>query len=184
MTLKLNHISLQRALFSMLACVVWGLSSPAGAQTLLNVSYDVSREFFKAVNAAFVANHKKNKGGDVKVDQSHGGYSAQARAVNDGLEADVFISWENEAHLLEKEFGSKVDIVYPSISILAEPPVTVVDKNFYRPINEKIKAKYEKSLPKLPLFTIEQAFGGWDKAAKDHFADGAVYDQIFQSIKR
>ena len=128
-------------------------------------------------------------------------------------QGDVFISWENEAHLLEKEFGSKVDIVYPSISILAEPPVTVVDKNvdrkgtrkvaeaylqylysdegqeiagknFYRPINEKIKAKYEKSLPKLPLFTIEQAFGGWDKAAKAHFADGAMYDQIFQSIKR
>jgi sulfate transport system substrate-binding protein len=128
-------------------------------------------------------------------------------------QGDVFISWENEAYLLEKEFGSKVDIVYPSISILAEPPVTVVDKNvdrkgtrkvaeaylqylysdegqeiagknFYRPINEKIKAKYETSLPKLPLFTIEQAFGGWDKAAKDHFSDGAIYDQIFQSIKR
>jgi sulfate/thiosulfate-binding protein len=128
-------------------------------------------------------------------------------------QGDVFISWENEAHLLEKEFGSKVDIVYPSISILAEPPVTVVDKNvdrkgtrkvaeaylqylysdegqeiaaknFYRPINDKIKAKFEKTLPKLPLFTIDQAFGGWDKAAKDHFADGALYDQISQSIKR
>jgi sulfate transport system substrate-binding protein len=128
-------------------------------------------------------------------------------------QGDVFISWENEAHLLEKEFGSKVDIVYPSISILAEPPVTVVDKNvdrkgtrkaaeaylqylysdegqeiaaknFYRPINEKIKAKFEKTLPKLPLFTIEQAFGGWEKASKEHFADGATYDQISQSIKR
>ena len=128
-------------------------------------------------------------------------------------QGDVFISWENEAHLLEKEFGSKVDILYPSISILAEPPVTVVDKNvdrkgtrkvaeaylqylysdegqeiagknFYRPINDKIKAKFEKTLPKLSLFTIEQAFGGWDKAAKAHFADGAMYDQIFQSIKR
>jgi sulfate transport system substrate-binding protein len=128
-------------------------------------------------------------------------------------QGDVFISWENEAHLLEKEFGAKVDIVYPSISILAEPPVTVVDKNvdrkgtrkvaeaylqylysdegqeiagknFYRPINEKIKAKYEKALPKIALFTIEQAFGGWDKASKDHFSDGAIYDQIFQSIKR
>ena len=128
-------------------------------------------------------------------------------------QGDVFISWENEAYLLDKEFGAKVDIVYPSISILAEPPVTVVDKNvdrkgtrkvaeaylqflygdegqeiagknFYRPINEKIKAKFEKSLPKLPLFTIDQAFGGWDKAAKDLFADGALYDQISQSIKR
>jgi len=128
-------------------------------------------------------------------------------------QGDVFISWENEAYLLEKEFGSKVDIIYPSISILAEPPVAVVDKNvdrkgtrkvaeaylkylysdegqeiaaknFYRPVNEKIKAKFEKTLPKLPLFTIEQAFGGWEKAAKDHFADGALYDQISQSIKR
>lgn len=128
-------------------------------------------------------------------------------------QGDVFISWENEAQLLEKEFGSKVDIVYPSISILAEPPVTVVDKNvdrkgtrkvaeaylqylysdegqeiaaknFYRPINEKIKAKFEKTLPKLPLFTIDQAFGGWERASKAHFADGAIYDQISQSIKR
>lgn len=128
-------------------------------------------------------------------------------------QGDVFISWENEAYLLEKEFGSKVDIVYPSISILAEPPVTVVDKNvdrkgtrkvaeaylqylysdegqeiaaknFYRPINEKIKAKFEKTLPKLPLFTIEKAFGGWGKANEEHFADGAAYDQISQSIKR
>ena len=57
-------------------------------------------------------------------------------------------------------------------------------KNFYRPINEKIKAKFEKTLPKLPLFTIDQSFGGWDKASKEHFADGAIYDQITQSIKR
>ena len=102
----------------------------------------------------------------------------------------------------------KVEIVSPSISILAEPPVAVVDKNverkgtrkvaeaylnylytdegqdiagknFYRPINEKIKAKFEKSLPKIPLFTIEQAFGGWEKADKDHFADGGSFDQIY-----
>ena len=123
-------------------------------------------------------------------------------------QGDVFISWENEAHLLEKEFGSKVDIVYPSISILAEPPVAVVDKNvdrkgtrkvaeeylkylysdegqdiagknFYRPISAKAQAKYVKQLPKLPLFTIEQAFGGWTKADKDHFIDGASFDQIY-----
>jgi sulfate transport system substrate-binding protein len=123
-------------------------------------------------------------------------------------QGDVFISWENEAHLLEKEFGSKVDIVYPSISILAEPPVAVVDKNvdrkgtravaqayleylytdvgqdiagknFYRPISEKFQAKYVKQLPKLNLFTIEQAFGGWAKADKDHFADGGSFDQIY-----
>jgi sulfate/thiosulfate transport system substrate-binding protein len=123
-------------------------------------------------------------------------------------QGDVLISWENEAHLLEKEFGNKVDIVYPSISILAEPPVTVVDKNvdrkgtrkvaeaylnylytdegqdiagknFYRPISAKAQAKYVKQLPKLPLFNIEQAFGGWAKADKDHFADGASFDQIY-----
>jgi sulfate transport system substrate-binding protein len=123
-------------------------------------------------------------------------------------QGDVFISWENEAHLLEKEFGNKVDIVYPSISILAEPPVTVVDKNverkgtrkvaeaylnylytdegqdiagknFYRPISAKAQAKYVKQLPKLNLFTLESAFGGWDKVAKEHFADGAQFDQIY-----
>ncbi len=123
-------------------------------------------------------------------------------------QGDVFISWENEAHLLEKEFGNKVDIVYPTLSILAEPPVTVVDKNvdrkstrkiaeaylqylysdegqeiagknFYRPISDKAKAKYDKQFPKLQLFTIEQAFGGWDKADKDHFADGGSFDQIY-----
>ena len=124
-------------------------------------------------------------------------------------QGDVFISWENEAYLLEKEFGSKVDVVYPSLSILAEPAVTVVDKNvdkkgtravaeaylkhlyteegqdivgrhFYRPaISEKAKAKYAKQFPALNLFTIDAAFGGWEKAAKDHFADGAAFDQIY-----
>ena len=123
-------------------------------------------------------------------------------------QGDVFISWENEAHLLEKEFGGKVDIIYPSLSILAEPPVTVVDKNvdkkgtravataylaylytdqgqdiagknFYRPISEKFQAKYVKQLPKIKLFTIDEAFGGWTQAAKDHFADGATFDQIY-----
>jgi len=123
-------------------------------------------------------------------------------------QGDVFISWENEAHLLEKEFGNKVDIVYPSLSISAEPPVAVVDKNverkgtrkvaeaylnylyseegqdiagknFYRPISAKAQAKYVKQLPKIPLFTINQAFGGWAKADKDHFADGASFDQIY-----
>ncbi|MEY3124334.1 MAG: hypothetical protein RLZZ573_854 [Pseudomonadota bacterium] len=124
-------------------------------------------------------------------------------------QGDVFISWENEAYLLEKEFGSKVDVVYPSLSILAEPPVAVVDKNvdrkgtramaqayleylyteegqdiagknFYRPaVSEKAKAKYGYQFPKLKLFTIDQAFGGWAKADKDHFADGGSFDQIY-----
>jgi len=123
-------------------------------------------------------------------------------------QGDVFISWENEANLLEKEFGNKIDVVYPSISILAEPAVTVVDKNvdkkgtravsqayleylytdegqdiagknFYRPISAKAQAKYAKQFPKLNLFTIDQAFGGWEKADKAHFADGASFDQIY-----
>ena len=123
-------------------------------------------------------------------------------------QGDVFISWENEAFLLEKEFGNKVDVVYPSLSILAEPAVTVVDKNvdrkgtravatayleylysdegqdiagrnFYRPVSEKFQAKYVKQLPKIKLFSIDEAFGGWAKAAKDHFADGANFDQIY-----
>ena len=332
------------ALQTLCAIALTGAINASQAQaplTLLNVSYDPTRELYLEFNAAFAKHWKATSGQDVTIKQSHGGSGKQARSVIDGLDADVvtlalagdvdalnkqaqlippnwqkrlphnsspytstivlvvrqgnpkgikdwddlvkpgigvitpnpktsggarwnylaawefakrkygseakakefvtklftnvpvldsgargssvtfaqrnqgdvFISWENEAYLLEKEFGAKVDIVYPSISILAEPPVTVVDKNvdrkgtrkvaeaylqylysdegqeiagknFYRPTNDKIKAKYEKALPKLPLFTIEQAFGGWEKAAKDHFSDGAIYDQNFQSIKR
>ena len=123
-------------------------------------------------------------------------------------QGDVFLSWENEAYLLEKEFGNKVDFVYPSISILAEPAVALVDKNvdkkgtravaqayleylyteeaqdligkhFYRPRSTKAQAKYTKQLPKLNLFTIDEAFGGWDKASQVHFADGGKFDQIY-----
>ena len=122
---------------------------------------------------------------------------------------DVLLAWENEAHLSLKEFGTdKFDIVYPPLSILAEPPVTVVDKvvdkkgtrdvaqayleylytaegqeiaarNFYRPIDEKVGAKYAKNFPKVNLFTIDDVFGGWAKAQKTHFADGGVFDQIY-----
>ena len=122
---------------------------------------------------------------------------------------DVLLAWENEAYLALKEFGAdKFDIVAPSISILAEPTVTVVDKvvdkkgtravaeeylkylysdegqdiagrNYYRPTTDKAKAKYDKQFPKLTLFTIDQAFGGWAKADKEHFADGGSFDQIY-----
>ncbi|MET0263104.1 MAG: sulfate ABC transporter substrate-binding protein [Rariglobus sp.] len=122
---------------------------------------------------------------------------------------DVFISWENEAFLAVKEFGAdKFDIVVPSISILAQPTVSVVDrvvkkkgteevakayleylysdegqdlagKHYYRPTSEAAKAKYAASFPKVELFTIDQAFGGWTKAHKDHFSDGATFDQIY-----
>ena len=123
-------------------------------------------------------------------------------------QGDVFISWENEAHLLEKEFGNRVDIVYPSLSILAEPPVALVDKNvdrkgtravaqayleylysdeaqdlvgkhFYRPRHEKILAKYAAKLPKMQLFTLEKAFSSWEQVGKEHFADGGIFDQIY-----
>ena len=318
--------------------VASGVASAQSAISLLNVSYDPTRELYVEYNTAFAKFWKDKTGQDVSIKQSHGGSGKQARSVIDGIDADVvtlglagdidalyqhgglvpkdwqkrlphnsapytstivlvvrqgnpkgikdwddlvkpgiqvitpnpktsggarwnylaawefakrkygsdakakdfvkdlyknvpvletgargssvtfaqrgqgdvFISWENEAYLLDKEFGNKVDIVYPSISILAQPPVSVVDKNvdrkgtrkvaeaylqylysdegqdiagknFYRPISEKAQAKYAKQLPKLPLFTIEQAFGGWEKADKDHFADGGSFDQIYLS---
>jgi sulfate transport system substrate-binding protein len=311
-------------------------ASAQQAVTLLNVSYDPTRELYVEYNAAFAKHWKAKTGQDVNIKQSHGGSGKQARGIIDGLEADVatlalagdidalhknggwvpkdwqkrlplasspytstivlvvragnpkgikdwddlikpgisvitpnpktsggarwnylaawefakrkyggdaqakdfiaklygnvpvldtgargssitfaqrnqgdvFLSWENEAYLLEKEFGNKVDFVYPSLSILAQPPVTVVDKNvdrkgtravaeeyvkflyteeaqdligkhFYRPTSAKAQAKYAKQLPKVNLFTIDDAFGGWDKADKDHFADGASFDQIY-----
>jgi sulfate transport system substrate-binding protein len=122
----------------------------------------------------------------------------------------VLLAWENEAYLSIRELGpGKFEIVTPSLSILAEPPVAVVDKvadrkgtrkvaeaylrywytpeaqeiaakNFYRPIDPKVAARYEKQFAKVNLFTIDQAFGGWSKAQKTHFADGGVFDQIFQ----
>jgi sulfate/thiosulfate-binding protein len=126
---------------------------------------------------------------------------------------DVFISWENEALLSIKELGAdKVDLVVPSLSILAEPPVAVVDKvvdrrgtrkvaqafveylysdegqeiaakNYYRPINEKIAAKYATQFQKVKLVTVEEAAGGWTKAQKTHFSDGGIFDQIYQPGK-
>ena len=321
------------------AIALTGLSGMLNAQlpqTLLNVYYDPTREFYAEYNAAFMKHWKSQTGQEVNIKQSHGGSGKQARSVIDGLDADVvtlalagdidalyanggwipkdwqkrlpnnsspytstivlvvrqgnpkgikdwddlirpevkvitpnpktsggarwnylaayefakrkygsdakakefitklynnvpvldtgargssitfaqrnqgdvFISWENEAYLLEKEFGNKVDFIYPSISILAQPPVTVVDKNvdrkgtrkvaeaylnflyseeaqdligknFYRPVSANAQAKYAKQMPKLNLFIIDQAFGGWDRASKEHFADGAVFDQIY-----
>jgi sulfate/thiosulfate-binding protein len=122
---------------------------------------------------------------------------------------DVLLAWENEALLALKEIGpDKFDIVAPSLSILAEPPVAVVDKvvdrkgtravaqayleylyspqgqdiagkHYYRPVDEKAAAKYAKQFPKLDLFTVDHVFGGWAKAQKTHFADGGVFDQIY-----
>ncbi len=127
---------------------------------------------------------------------------------------DVLLAWENEAYLALKEFGAgKFDVVYPPQSILAEPPVSLVDKvvdkrgtravaqayleylyspegqeiaarNFYRPIDPTVAARYAKQFPKVDLFTIENTFGGWQSAQKTHFADGGVFDQIYQPGKK
>jgi sulfate transport system substrate-binding protein len=123
---------------------------------------------------------------------------------------DVLLTWENEAYLAVKEFGAdKFEIVTPSLSILAEPPVTVVDKvakrrgteavakayleylysdegqdiagkNFYRPRSEQAAAKYAGQFSAVKLVTVDEAFGGWRKAQKTHFDDGGVFDQIFK----
>uniref|UniRef100_UPI0035B2D170 sulfate ABC transporter substrate-binding protein n=1 Tax=Hylemonella sp. TaxID=2066020 RepID=UPI0035B2D170 len=334
MTQRRDFIKLSLAL-TLAGAAFAAVAQPAPV-TLLNVSYDPTRELYVEVNAAFTKHWKAKTGQDVTIKQSHGGSGRQARSIIDGLDADVatlalagdtdalhanggwipkdwqkrlplnsspytstivlvtragnpknikdwddlirpdvkvitpnpktsggarwnylaawefakrkygseakaqefvsklyanvpvldtgargssvtfaqrnqgdvFISWENEAYLLEKEFGNKVDFIYPSLSILAEPAVTVVDKNvdrkgtravatayleflyteeaqdiigkhFYRPTSAKAQAKYAKQLPKLNLFKIDEAFGGWEKASKVHFADGGVFDRIY-----
>ena len=163
---------------------------------------------------------KRKYGGDAKAREFVGKLYANVPVLDTGArgstitfaqraQGDVLIAWENEAYLLDKEFGTKFDVVAPSLSILAEPPVTVVDKNvdrkgtralaeeylkflyteeaqdiigknFYRPaISAKAQAKYASQFPRLNLFTIDQAFGGWARADKEHFADGGSFDQIY-----
>lgn len=306
--------------------------------TLLNVSYDPTRELYQEYNEAFIKYWKEKTGQDVTIQQSHGGSGSQARAVMDGNEADVvtlalaydidsinknkeilnkdwqkrlpynstpytstivflvrkgnpknikdwddlvkpgievitpnpktsggarwnylaawgyalkkygndsekakefvksifsnvpvldsgargstttfverglgdvLIAWENEAFLSINELGTdKFEIVVPTISILAEPPVAVVDsvvdkkgtrevaeayleylyseegqeiaaKNYYRPRNEEVASRYTSLFPEIELFTIDEVFGGWDKAQKEHFDDGGIFDQIY-----
>jgi sulfate/thiosulfate transport system substrate-binding protein len=125
---------------------------------------------------------------------------------------DVLLSWENEGQLALKESPGEYEVVYPSRSIQAEPPVAVVDKNvdrhktraaaeafvkflytpaaqeieardFYRPRNPEILAKYAKQFPNIPLATVDGDFGGWAKAQATHFGDGGVFDQIYQPGK-
>lgn len=120
---------------------------------------------------------------------------------------DVLINWENEAHLILREFPNQFEIVYPSSSILAEPSVAVVDqvvdrkgtraaaeaylrglyeddgqdlvaRNFYRPRNAAILGRYRAQFPEIRLITIDEVFGGWANAQRAHFADGAIFDQI------
>jgi len=321
--------------------VFWVLAAAGTAQaaesTLLNVSYDPTRELYQDFNKAFSVYWKSKTGEELKVKQSHGGSGKQARGVIDGLQADVvtlalaydideiasrgliakdwqkrlpnnsspytstivflvrkgnpkkiidwndiarpgisvitpnpktsggarwnhlaawgyalkqpggtektaqeflakiyknvpvldsgargatttfiergigdvLLTWENEALLAIKELGpDKVEIVAPSLSILAEPPIAVVDKvvdrrgtrklaeaylqylyteegqeiaaqNYYRPTNEKISKKYASQYPKIKLITVEDIVGNWSKAQKTHFSDGGIFDQIY-----
>jgi sulfate/thiosulfate-binding protein len=142
-----------------------------------------------------------------------GARGATTTFVERGI-GDVLIAWENEALLAIKELGvDKVELVAPSLSILAEPPVAVVDKtvdkrgtravakayldylyseagqeiaakNYYRPTNEKVAKKFAAQFPKLKLYTVDEIAGGWTKAQAVHFADGGVFDQIVQHGKK
>jgi sulfate transport system substrate-binding protein len=128
-------------------------------------------------------------------------------------QGDVLIAWENEALLSVKELGpSKFDIVVPSVSILAEPPVAVVDKNvdkngtrkiaeaylkflytpeaqqiiarnYFRPRDAAVAKKYAAQFPNVKLFTVGRNFGGWARAQKVHFDDGGTFDQVFAAAK-
>ena len=142
-----------------------------------------------------------------------GARGATTTFVERGI-GDVLLAWENEAYLSIQELGpGKFEIVTPSVSILAEPPVAVIDKvadkkgnrkaadaylqfwytaeaqeiaakNFYRPIDPKVAAKHSAKFAKVNLFTIDEVFGGWQKAQKTHFSDGGVFDQIYTPGKK
>ena len=329
---------MRHSVTAVFAFAVFCLAAPARADTtLLNVSYDPTRELYRDFNAAFAADWKKRTGEAVTIKQSHGGSGKQSRSVIDGLEADVvtlalawdidalhehgglvpadwqkrlpdnsapytstvvflvrkgnpkgirdwddlvrpgvsvitpnpktsggarwnylaawgyaakkygsdekarefvakllknvpvldtgargatttfvergqgdvLLAWENEALLALDEGGQgRFEIVAPSVSILAEPPVAVVDKvvdkhgtrkvaesylkylytpegqeiaakHHYRPRDAAVAAKYAAAFPKLPLFTVDEAFGGWRKAQQTHFADGGTFDRIY-----
>ena len=162
----------------------------------------------------------RQRGGDAQARDFMAGLFRQVPVLDSGARGstvtfaergigDVLLAWGNEAYLATREFGAdRFDIVYPPASILAEPPVAVVDKvvdrhdtrrvaeaylaylyspegqeiaarNHYRPVDETVAAKYASQFPKIQLFTVEQVFGGWAKAQKTHFADGGVFDQIY-----
>jgi sulfate transport system substrate-binding protein len=327
-----------RLMFAAAVLALFAGSAAAQTLTLLNVSYDPTRELYAEFNKSFISAYGKETGKRIEIKQSHGGSGSQARAVIDGLQADVvtlalaydidaiaakgaidkdwqkrlpqnsspytstivflvrkgnpkavkdwddlakpgvavitpnpktsggarwnylaawghalkkgqtadqakafvasifknvpvldtgargstvtfvergvgdvLLAWENEAFLALKEFGAdKFEIVVPPLSILAEPPITIVDKvvekkgtreiadaylrywytkegqeiaakNSYRPRDPEIAAKYEKSFTKVNLFTIDEVFGGWTKAQKEHFGEGGVFDQIYKN---
>ena len=163
---------------------------------------------------------KKNNGDDKKAEEfvtrlyknvpvlDSGARGSTTTFAQRGI-GDVLLSWENEAFLALNELGKdKVEVVTPAISILAEPPVAVVDKvaakhgttelakayltylyseegqeigakNYYRPRSEQAFAKYANNFPKLQFFTVDELFGGWQKAQKRHFEDGGIFDRIY-----
>ena len=176
------------ARWAYLAAYGWALHQPGGNEQKAN-------DYIKKVYANVPSLQSGARGATVDFAQR-------------GL-GDVLLAWENEADLVKKEFGDNFDVVYPPTSILAEPPVAIVDKvvdkkgtrkvateylerlyvpetqelaaeNGYRPTDEKVLAKYAKKFPKLKFFTIDDTFGGWQKAQKTHFADGGVFDQIYE----
>jgi sulfate transport system substrate-binding protein len=129
----------------------------------------------------------------------------------DLITGDVLLAWENEALLAGKQMGPDAfDIVWPSISVLAEPPVALVDsvvdrkgtravaeayldylytpegqdivaRNFFRPTNAEVAGRYLEQFPKIRMFTVDDVFGGWARAQAEHFADGGIYDRLFQA---
>jgi sulfate transport system substrate-binding protein len=163
---------------------------------------------------------KKNNGDDKKAEEfvtrlyknvpvlDSGARGSTTTFAQRGI-GDVLLSWENEAFLALNELGKdKVEVITPAISILAEPPVAVVDKvaakhgttelakayltylyseegqeigakNYYRPRSAQAFAKYANNFPKLQFFTVDELFGGWQKAQKRHFEDGGVFDRIY-----
>ncbi|HWJ34935.1 MAG TPA: sulfate ABC transporter substrate-binding protein [Steroidobacteraceae bacterium] len=176
------------ARWNYLAAWAWALKQPGGSD---------------ATAEAFVKKLYKN----VPVLDS-GARAATVTFVERGI-GDVLLAWENEAYLAVKQLGpDKFDVVAPSLSILAEPPVSIVDKvvdkhgtrkvaeeylrylyskegqeiaakHFYRPRDPDIAAKYASQFPKIALVTIDTAFGGWAKAQAAHFADGGTFDRIY-----
>ena len=175
------------ARWNYMAAWAYALKQPGGSDA-------TAKEFVKKLYA------------NVKVLDS-GARGSTTTFVERGI-GDVLLAWENEAYLAVKELGpDKFEIVTPSLSILAEPPVSIVDKfvnkhgtrkvatayleylyspegqdiagkNYYRPTDKKIAAKYAKQFAPVKLITIDEVFGGWQKAQKTHFADGGAFDQI------
>ena len=184
----------------------YDLSTPAGARAS-NAAAAAAKKFpvfDDEAAAAYVAKFYRNV---PVLDTGARGSTVTFAQKGTG---DVLVNWENDAYLAIEEFGKdQFEIVYPSVSILAEPPVAIVDKNVdakgtrklaeaylnflytpeaqeviaglhYRPRDPAVLAQYKDSLPPIKLFTIEETFGGWDRAHKAFFADGGTFDQLYK----